>query len=122
MILADSITQDPETGKHTLGGLFNQLMSNEFPAGINAQVYIRLWNLESASHELGIRIVDRQGNIVGVLSGKMDPGEQVEPGTMISPEFGVALQAQIPAPGDYELQLFVDNQPTAHHPLVVRQA
>jgi hypothetical protein len=105
MILADHVHQDSLTGKKTILGTHNGIISNKFPAKQGFCVYIAITEGHGPAM-LRMRIVDVD-DVIGPIHESILPVDMSDPNRVYEITFSIA--AVFPAPGNYRIQLFVDN-------------
>lgn len=106
-LICDQVITDEATKKKTLVGVFDHIMVKQFPARHGpVALYARLYDSEG-THECKVEYlrIDTQ-EILGNATGQIHVNSRNK-----SFEFSLNLPAiEIPEPGGYEFQLFLDNR------------
>jgi hypothetical protein len=106
-LICDQVITDETSKKKTLVGVFDHIMVKQFPARHGpVSLYARLFDSEG-THECKVEYLrmDTQ-EILGNATGQIQVNSRNK-----SFEFALNLPAiEIPEPGEYEFQLFLDNR------------
>jgi hypothetical protein len=102
---------------HVVAGGVNRLVRPTFPApmGVTLALVLELDPFERRTdHEITIRVVDADGRQVAQGAGRILGGEMAAdaPSRTQIPHVFDLRAVRIPAPGDYEVKVYVDQ---AHH-------
>ena len=104
-LLCDMAIREEGTGKDTLVGIFDRVISKQFPINQNMTIYFRLANL-IGHYEFRIDYVQiRTDKILFHVKSKTDFPKILSEGAFkLGP-----LVVPIPEPGQYEFRLWVNN-------------
>lgn len=108
MIVCDGLWRDPYTGKFTLIGLFSTIGSSEFPMSQPVlSMYVALTDGQGTM-PVKIELVDVDEERVPIFSDESDM-QFVDPCAVMEIAFQ-KTNVVFPAPGEYRLKLFVNNE------------
>ena len=120
-VIADAANVSQE-GKLNILGVFDTIWAREFPFRHAAMVFVirvRADFTEQGLHQLDVRLVNADGSQLFKAEGPLQVPNGV-PGRPIKPHVIMGLSGiTFPSPGDYSVEIFVDNEHMKSVPLYV---
>jgi len=104
VLLCDSVINEAGTGKKTIVGTFDKLLTPAFPAGYPFTIYVKFTDAQG-SYRLRFEYVNLSTDTV--LESRDLPLMKV-PDRLEPAELVVNIAANIPEPGSYEFRLYID--------------
>jgi len=104
LLICDQVIVDAVTGKKNIIGVFDKVMSLQFPVQQQLSVYMRLSGAEG-NYDLKMRFVDLKDESVQV---ELQIGVAI-PGQLDVADFGTSFPIPLNAPGHYELQILAND-------------
>lgn len=112
-------------GQLNIVGAFDRLSAATFPFALNnIKLAIRLRHnaTDRGEHDIEFRLIDDDGNVKARVTSKASlTGSEYQDAEEMGTAIALPMGIQFHAPGNYRMELYVDDELIGYTPIMVRQ-